>query len=162
MLVFDDNNEALILEDIHTPTIADHFWVLDLAELDYTLSPLLVLEEIVSTTVEVMILGFQFKLPAAWNMLVIDEETTQLDVEEIGKLAGREFYALVYGPHMMMPEKAVVTVTDFLLSHHNVGPSLNKHQMLCHPIAPDAWVNVAPSDTYNKYLRDKTSGDLIN
>lgn len=161
MLVFDENNEALILDDIHTPIIADHFWVLDLAELDYTLAPLLVLEEIVSRTVEIMILGFRFNLPASWNMLVIDDETMQLDVEEIGKLAGREFHALVYGPNMMMPEKAVVVATDFFMSAHNVGPSLNKHQMLCHPISPEAWVNVAPSDTYNKYLRDKTSGDLI-
>ena len=161
MLVFDNNSEPLILESIHTPTIADHIWVLDLTLRDYTLTPLLVLEEIVCPTIEVMVLGFRFKLPANWNILVADGENMQLDVVQISELAGKQFVGLVYGPQMSRPETAEISVTDYFPNFHNVAPSLNKHQMLCHPIAPDAWVNVAPSDTYNKYLKNCLAGDLF-
>lgn len=161
MLVFDDNNKALILESIHTPTIADHIWVLDLNIMDFTLTPLLVLEEIVSPTIELMVLGFKFRLPSNWNLLVVDNETSQIDVVEISELAGKEFQAAAYGPTMGMIEGVTVMVTDYYPNYLNVGPSLNKHQMLCHPIGPDLWINVSPSDTYNKYLKNCVIGDLI-
>jgi len=167
MLVFDNNNDALILDSIHTPTIADHIWVLDLQMLDFTLAPLLVLEEIVSPAIELMVKttqvphGFRFTLPANWNILICDSETMQLDVTEISDIAGKEFHVLLYGPEHSMVETATVVATDYFPSRSIVGPSLNKHQMLCHPVAPQTWVNVAPSDTYNKYLKNLVSGDLI-
>ena len=161
MLVFDNNNDALILDSIHTPTIADHIWVLDLGMLDFTLAPLAVLEEIVSPSIQLMINGFQFVLPANWNILVCDEESMQLDVVEIAEVAGKEFRAMLYGPDHGMVETAIISATDYYPTQVNVGPSLNKHQMLCHPVAPLTWVNVAPSDTYNKYLKNLVAGDLI-
>jgi len=161
MLVFDNNNDALILDSIHTPTIADHIWVLDLSMLDFTLAPLAVLEEIVSPSIQLMINGFQFVLPANWNILVCDEESMQLDVVEIAEVAGKEFRAMLYGPDHGMVETAIISATDYYPTHVSVGPSLNKHQMLCHPVAPLTWVNVAPSDTYNKYLKNLVAGDLI-
>lgn len=161
MLIFDNNNDAIILESIYTPTLADHVWVLDLAIMDFTLAPLLVLEEVVSPSIELMVRGFKFVLPANWNVLVTDEETMQLDVVEVAELAGKEFKALVYGPDLPMPELEVITVTNYHPNYQNVGPSLNKHQMLCHPISPTAWINVAPSDSYNKYLKNISTGDII-
>ncbi len=161
MIVLDANNKALILESIYTPTIADHIWVLDFNMMDYTLAPLLVLEEMVCPAVEVMINDFRFLLPAYWNMLVVDEETYQLDVVLIEDLAGKEFTALVYGPDMVIGELAVVRVMDFIPSAQIVGPFLNKHQMLCHPISPTKWISIAPSDSYNKYLKNTLMGDII-
>lgn len=161
MLVFDNNNVPLILDSIYTPTIADHLWVLDLNMLDFTLAPLLVLEEIVAPTIELSILGFRFKLPANWNILVIDDDTMQLDVAEVAEVAGKEFKAFLYGPKEPNFEMTTITVTDYHPNYLNVGPSLFKHQMLCHPVSPDLWVNVAPSDTYNKYLKNAIAGDLL-
>ena len=43
----------------------------------------------------------------------------------------------------------------------NIGPSLGKHQMLCHPISPTEWINVSPSDTYNKHLKNSVIGDIV-
>ena len=161
MLVFDNNNEALILDSIYTPTITDHIWVLDLQMLDFTLSPLAVLEEIVSPSIQLRIMGFDFILPANWNILVCDQESMQLDVVEVSEIAGRGFRALIYGPDHNMVETSPITATDYFPNHVSVGPSLNKHQMLCHPVAPLTWVNVAPSDTYNKYLKNLAAGSLI-
>jgi len=162
MLIFDDNSTPIILDSIHGPTVSEHMWVLDLAILDFTLAPLLMMEEVVCPSVQLMVKGFQFILPASWNVLVYDRETAQLDVVPLSETAGREFTALVYGPKKSAPTPAIVTVTNYFVEHKNVGPSLNKHQMLCHPIGPDEWISVSPSDTYNKYLKDIIVGDLLS
>lgn len=160
MLVLDHNNDALVLDSIFTPTIADHIWVLDLNMMDFTLTPLLVLEEIVAPTLEILVCGFKFVLPANWNILVADADTMQLDVIEVKKLPGKQFDAFLYGPNTDRHELATITVTDYFLSHRNIGPSLNRHHMLCHPVSPEFWVNISPSDTYNKYLKNRVAGDL--
>jgi len=161
MLVFDSNKKAILLDDVHAPVVTDHIWVLDLNIKDFTLSSFLVLEEIVSPTHELMIDGFKFNLPSNWNILIVDQETLQLDVVEVSELAGSEFYAVIYGPNMPMAECGKITVTDYKPSFCNVGPSLSKHQMLCHPISPYSWVNVSHSDLYNKYLKNAIIGDLV-
>lgn len=161
MLIFDNNNDVIIFDNIYAPTIAECFWVLDLSIMDFTLAPLLVLEEVVCPTIQVVIGGFAFNLPATWNMLVADEETMQLDVVEVSDLAGKNFSALIHGPDISTFETAPITVSDYFPNRKNVGPSIGKHQMLCHPISQTSWVTVSPSDIYNKYLKDKTVGDII-
>jgi len=161
MLIFDNNNKAVLLDSIHTPTPSEFFWVLDFEMMDYTLTPLTGLEEMIVPVIEVMVNGFKFALPANWNMLVVDDDTYQLDVTEVSDLAGREFNAMIYGPDLTNGELAVITVTDYSPSFKIVGPSLNKHQMFCHPISPDRWVSVAPSDSYNKYLKNCVMGEII-
>lgn len=161
MLIFDNNSNAVLLDSIHSPTPSEYFWVLDFEMMDYTLTPLTGLEEMIVPVMEVMVNDFAFVLPANWNMLVIDDDAYQLDVSEIADLAGREFNAMVYGPELINGELAVVTVTNYSPSFKIVGPSLNKHQMMCHPISADRWVSVAPSDSYNKYLKNCVMGDII-
>ena len=161
MLIFDDESHAVILDNIHTPTISDYFWVLDLEQCDFMLTPLQVLEEIRSPALMLEIKGFRFILPANWNLLVYAEETHQLDTVEVSNLAGKDFTALVYGPEKTLVTGERITVVDYSPDHTSVGPSLSKHQMLCHPINPDEWINVAPSDTYNKYLKNLAVGDLV-
>jgi len=162
MLIFDDNSDAVILDSIHTPTLTDHFWILDLEMRDFTLTPLLVLEEIVCPTITIRVGSFTFDLPANWNVLVYAEDTHQLDVVEVAELAGKEFTAMVYGPDAPYVKPGRLTVVDYIPDHRNVAPSLNKHQMLCHPISPDTWINVAPSDAFNKYLKDISVGDILD
>ena len=52
-------------------------------------------------------------------------------------------------------------MTNYFVEYANVGPVLNKHQMLCHPIGPNEWVTVGPSDGFNKYLKDRIAGELF-
>jgi len=161
MLIFNEDNNAIILDSIQGPTLSEYMYVLDLSMMDFTLAPLLIFEEVICPTITVMIDNFSFNLPANWNMLVADDETFQLDVVEVSELAGKEFKAMVYGMEMSMAELSKITVVDYLPNYQNIGPSLNKYQMLCHPIAPGKWVNVAPSDSYNKYLKEKVVGSII-
>ncbi len=129
---------------------------------DFTLAPLNVLEEIVCPTVVLRIEGFEFAVPATWNILVFDRDTTQLDTVELSEAGGREFTAMVYGPKLSAPYAGKVSVVDYFIERRNVNPALNKHQMLCHPIGPNAWVNISPTDVYTKYLKDAAVGDLIH
>jgi len=160
MLIFNEDNDAIILDSIQGPTLSEYMYVLDLTLMDFTLAPLLIFEEVICPSISISIKGFTFELPANWNILVTDEETTQLDVVEVSELAGKEFKAMIYGMNMSRPELGKITVNDYFPNFQNIGPSLNKYQMLCHPISPDAWVNVAPSDSYNKYLKEKLVGDI--
>lgn len=162
MLIFDENTYPIIIESITTPMTTEFFWVLDLEIMDFTLTPLLVLEEVIAPTVTVEILGFKFKLPATWCMLVYAEDTMQVDVIENGELAGKAFTAMISGTEMDRVEPGHVKLLDYTPEDYNYVPSLSKNQMLCHPIGPKQWVNVAPTDPYNKYLKDLIVGDITS
>lgn len=162
MLIFNEYSHPTIIDNIHGPTVSEYAWVLDLAQLDFMLSPINVLEEIVCPSVQLMVNQFEFILPAHWNVLVYDKDTIQLDVIELSETAGREFTAFTYGPWKSHPTPMPISVTDYKIEYKNVGPSLNKHQMLCHPVGPGDWICVGPSDVYNKYLKDITLGDLLS
>lgn len=162
MLIFDDQSQPIIIDSIYSPILTSHMWVLDLTLMDYTLAPLIMLEETVCSSVQLTINGFNVILPASWNILVYDQETSQLDLIELSESTGREFTALVYGPNSVRYIPGIVTVTDYMVEHTNVGPSLNKHQLLCHPISATEWINVSPANSYNKYLKDMTVGDLLH
>lgn len=161
MLILDNNSDTIILEHLNTPIVSEYFWVLDLNIMDFTLAPLLMLEEITCPSIEITILAFKFILPATWNVLVYDDYTQQLDIVAVKELPGREFTAFIYGANKMSATPAIISVTDYFPSYKNVAPSLTKHQMLCHPVSPTEWINVSPADTYNKYLKNCTVGDII-
>lgn len=161
MIILNENNSPIILDSIYTPTSSEFMWTLDLTMMDYTLTPIVMLEETVCPSMQVRVGGFDFMLPANWNILVYDRDTAQLDVVELSEAAGREFNALVYGPNASRVTPQPITIINYVIEYKNVGPALNKHQMLCHPIGPAEWVSVSPSDTYNKYLKDNVVGDLI-
>lgn len=160
MMIFNDDNHPIIIDSIYTPVLSNFFWILDLEMMDYTITPLLTLEEIISPSMVLQIEGFTFNLPASWNILVVDNETSQLDLIESNQLAGKAFNAFTFGPHKWTHKNESIKVINFASSFIHTGPSLNKHQMLCHPIGPDTWVNVAPSDTFNRYLKNRVAGDL--
>ena len=161
MFIFDENTQPIMMDSIFDPTVTEYFWVLDLEMLDYTLTPLSVLEKVTCPSVQLNVLGSSFFLPASWNILVFDEETGHTDVVPLANAAGENFTAVVNGPNCNMIKPGPITIIDYTPSADNISPSLNKHQMLCHPVSPDLWINVAPSDAYNKYLKDLTVGELL-
>lgn len=161
MLVCDDHNNTILIDSIHDPIVTSHIWALDLVNMDFTLAPLDVLEEIVCTSIELSIEGFRFTVPSHWYILMYDRETTQLDSICVGEAAGREFTAFVYGPTRTVPDAGYVSVTDYFASHVNTVPALPKTHMVCHPISPDSFVCLSPSDIFNKYLKGKDVSDII-
>lgn len=160
MLMLNEHDDAVWLKDLFTPIVNTHFWVLDLEKRDYMLTEIQILEEITCPTLVVDINGYRFAVPAAWHILVYDPETMQLDCVSLSDSAGKGFTAFVFGKNESMPIPYKLNVVGYVPSQVHVVPSFNKHQMICHPIGPDLWVNFSSGDVYNRYLRHLSVGDI--
>jgi len=162
MLIFQETEEIRIIDTIKPTLVDDCFWVLDLDQRDFTLAPLQVIEAITGSSVELLIDGFSFIVPAAWNILITDPETSQLDISDVGSVLGKSFHSFVFGFNLPMVQLHKIEAIDYVPNHTSYSPSFNKHHMLCHPIDQDRWINLSPADSYNKYFRNTMlSGDLI-
>lgn len=157
----DENKRTIIIDVLNPPVVSNNFWVLDLNLMDFTLAPLITFEQCTTPLLKLQINGFQFALPGTWNVLIYDEETSILDVVPVFDLAGKRHTSFIYGPDMLNVTGGAITVVDYISSGDSFYPNLNKNQMLCHPIAADRWIVAAPSDSYNKYLKDKVIGDIV-
>lgn len=161
MNIIDEHNIVTQLVDIAAPVRSEYFWVLDLTMRDYTLAPLAVLEEVTCPTFVVEVAGVLFDLPASWNMLIYDGETSDVDLVPLCEMTGQTFTALGFGPSRALAKPLPVRIMDYKQYSRNVGPSLNKHQMLCHPITDDLWFTISAADVYTKYLKNVTLGDIL-
>lgn len=161
MKVIDEQNDITEIVDITAPVRSEFFWVLDLSIMDYTLAPLAVLEEVSCPTFEVEVGGVEVSLPASWNMLIYDSETGDVDLIPLCEMTGRSFTALGFGPNRALAKPLSVRIMDYRPYAKNVGPSLNKHQMLCYPINDDTWFTVSAADVYSKYLKNISLGDIL-
>lgn len=161
MLIFDQDNKTVILNSVNDPVVSDSFWVLDLSIMDYKLTKLVALEEMVTPAIEIQIANFKFAVPAKWSILVADSETTQVDCVEARHLAAKDFTALAYGPKSLTAQLPNITVTNYFPQSKIVAPMLGKAHMLCHPVAPGYWINICPSEMYNKHLKNTLIGDII-
>ena len=161
MLIMDESNEVLYLDSIHVPTVATHYWTLDLTNRDFTLTPIELLEELPCPSLAVVVDGIVNSIPSSWMIMCVDKETSQLDLVELHETAGRQFYAAVYDndKHTITPKQ--ITVIDYTEEDTHVYPMINRHHMLCHPVEKNSWVMVSPNDTYNKYLKEAVLGDLL-
>jgi hypothetical protein len=161
MIIYNEHTAPVIVDSIHTPLYSSHMWVLDLEMYDFTLAPITMIEEIISPSITLDVLGFPFILPANWFVVVYDPETMQLDVVKIADLTGQVHSLLGGGPQQTRASPVYATPIDYHPQYKHVGPSLNKHQMLCHPVAPGYWINISPVDTYTKYMKTTIVGDLF-
>lgn len=164
MVISDENSFPILIDSIDTPTLTNYFWVLQLSlhgEIDFTLQELVMFEEQATPTLEFLIDGYIVEAPTNWNILVYSEETAQVDVAEISDLTRSRFTALVYMHETGKIVPGPVQVVDYHQEAHIRSPALNKHTMLCHHVGPDGWVCIAPTDNYNKYLRNTLVGDLM-
>jgi hypothetical protein len=162
MMVLNEHSQASAIEKLTQQLGYDYMWIFDLSLKDYTLTPIITLEEFRTPTFVVDIEGSRLTIPANWNVLIYDQELSVVDVVELAEAAGRQFTAFVYGPAKSRPTPKVISVVDYFMDYQIVCPSLVKTQMLCVPINNDEWITVCPTDWYNKYLKGCTVGDLIN
>lgn len=161
MLIVDDRNKSVMIDSLQTKLSSTHFWVLDLQMLDFTLNPLTILEERWCQCVAIEVENFVFSIPATWHVLISDEDTSMLDVVKVEQLSSKRFELVVYDNEKSFTHVSPARVVDMSTDEPVYNPSLNRHHMLCHPIAPSRWICLAPNDSYNKYLKNLTLGDII-
>ena len=162
MIFLDENNIPIMIDSIDVPTISEYFWSFSLKEMDFMLTEIKTFEELVTPSLIISVMGYVIELPANWNVLIYSPETSQLDTTEVFRLARINFDVLVYNhkKDQVSTNVGEATVLDYYPMSKLRTPSLHKNTMLCHPIGPDHWICVAPTDSYNKYLKDRVIGDL--
>lgn len=161
MLMFNEDNDTVRLDSLTQPMLSEYFWVLDLPELDFMLTPLLSLEQTTGPALELMIGNYSHIIPTTWNLLICDEDTLQVDVIQVSELAGREMTAFSYGPRISYPQLPAVTAINYYSAATMISPQLTKQQMLCHPINSSVWICISPTDGYNRHLKNLVAGNLI-
>lgn len=161
MLIFNEYNETVILDDLCSPITSEFFWVLDLANLDFGLAPLSILEETTSPTITIAVGMTTIEVPANWNILILDDHAGDIDIIPVSWIGHKSFKAFSYGPEVKIPTPVSLRLVDYKVKSTTIAPAMNKHQMLCHPITPNDWIVFAPNDGYSKYLKNTSMGDLI-
>jgi len=161
MIILDEHNHPIILDNIDIPFPVSHFWALDLEMMDFTLKELVLSEELTTETLTIIVNDYVVEAPADWNILIYSPETSELDVVEFSDLSKHDYSAFSYNhkSHKLMENIVRVVNYDELTTVHT--PSLIKNTMLCHPLGSDMWVCIAPTDSYNKYIKGMVIGDLL-
>ena len=160
MVIFDENTKPVLIDNISTPMLTSHFWVLDLEEKDFMLNRLEVLEEHTTPMLVIQIYGYSIELPADWNVLISSPETNQLDVAEISELTRGNFRVFVMNHETNKIHNAPVKIIHYEPKAILYAPSLAKNQMMCHALGPKGWICISPLDNYNKYLKNALATDL--
>lgn len=161
MVIFDENTEPVLLDNLYSPIISDYFWVLDLEQKDFGLTKLTTIEEHTTPMLAVSIFGYVIELPADWNILICSPETSQLDISEIHELTQGSFNAFVLNHKTNGIHHAPVKVIHYEPKAVLHTPSLAKNQMLCHALGRSAWICISPIDNYSKYLKGSITNDLL-
>lgn len=161
MIISDENSLPIMVDSVETPLSTEYFWVLDLVNRDFKLTPLMMNEELYTPTFELEIMGYVIEVPTNWNVLLFSEETSQLDIAEISELTRGNFTALVYQHKKDKVQPCEVRVLTYNPAAKVHTPSLHKTHMLCHALGPDRWIAIAPTDNYNKYLKNAMIGDIL-
>ena len=160
MIIFDENMEPVIFDNVLTPTHVEYFYTLNLDIIDVTLTPLLALEEIMSPAFVVKIDNFTFHLPTSYHILVYSDETSQVDTVKIHELTNTDFSVFGYNSKTDKVKPIYMQIIDYIPEHKFTSPLLYKNQMLCHPISPDCWINITPFDQF-KMITNKVIGDFM-
>lgn len=161
MIILNEHSEAVYLYDIKAPILVDYFWSLNLSLMDFTLSPLSMMIETQGPALQLRSNKFNFWIPASWYVLIFDSENSILDICTADELAWKDFSAVTYGNKQLMITSTMLSIVDYDPDRIIVSPALNNDQMICHPISPERWISITPNNVYNKFLKNKTIGDLF-
>lgn len=134
------------------------------------LSPIQYLEETTGGVVKVRINNSEFWMPAAWNILVTDRETYQIDTVNIHSCASTQHLAFNFSHNEMRLRTLEVRVIDFADNMSLVHPMINKGTAMVHPVGPapspaekhlQLSVVIGPHDLH-KHIAGKLIGDIFS
>lgn len=170
MQILTDYSRALIIDSLENPMVTTYHWILSGHIKDFMLEQIQYLEETKGPGVEIMIEGLSFIVPASWNILVVDDETSTLDTIPIPDCATTNHKALLMSSVDFRIRKAPIKFVEFHEFSKCIHPSVAKGTMFCHPIGPELRndkvenilsVMIGPYDLYSKYLKGIAAAELM-
>jgi len=149
--------------------VIKHHWIFSAALLDWVLGPINYLEDTTGPMIRVMIEGFEFILPAAWNILIADDDTYTVDTVPLSKCATMAYKAVLMSPTVTRVSISPINVMEFIPEGSVVHPLIQKSTLFCHPIGPQMYngkshemaVTIGPHDLH-RWLYNKAIGDLLS
>ncbi len=168
MLILPEFARPYLIQSLDSPVVPKYFWTFSGPMLDFVLSPIHYLEETTGPSVCVMISGFEFYVPASWNILVVDRDTSMVDTVPIHVCSTNVYQAFLFSSVSNRYVTADIYVTDYRKDDRIVHPLVQKATMMCHPVGPEpmnqqAILNamIGPYDLYQKYLSNVSACELI-
>lgn len=169
MLVLPDFAIPFSVDSLTAPIVIKHCWMFRGIDTDFTLLPILYLEETTGAAVKVRINNSEFWIPATWNILVTDRDTFQLDTVNIQSCAATKHIAFVFAKDELKLRTLDIMVLDYCDSMSLIHPMIGKGTALVHPVGPSQGIGkqvalsvvIGPHDLY-KYLSDKIVGDIFS
>lgn len=174
MLILPDYLQAYMIEAATSPVIPRHNWYFDAPAMDFMLKPILFLEETLGEAVLARINGYEFLIPSAWHILVVDEETRLVDTVPIKKSV--KFQAFLMHPGTSSFEASEIVLIDLNPMAKCTHTSIPKGCMLCHPVGPvtpkgdsgrpparslPIWSCLIGPQDLHKHLNDVTAKELL-
>jgi hypothetical protein len=170
MLIFTDYNKPLIIDSLDTPLVTRHHWVLSGSMKDFKLANIPYIEETRGPSIEIMVEGFKFVVPASWNILVVDQETMILDTVPVANCSTGSHRVLLFASYDTKVRSADISIIDLHPNFSCFHPMVGKGTMLCHPVGPETRrdgvenilnVMIGPHDLYSKYIKDMSAAELM-
>jgi hypothetical protein len=161
MIIFDEDNELATINGLFDVPACNYVWALNLKIMDYILTSVRVIEFYRGPTFTLSIRDTVFKLPAMWYVLIVDDDTYQLDVVPVSSLASETFHVLLYGATVKSYLIEEIKVLDYTLEDNHFYPSFQKHLMLNVAVSDKLWISCSYSDVYTRFLKNKSIADII-
>lgn len=169
MLFLSDLNKPYIVDSLSQPMVVRHHWVFSAHMLDFKIANISYLEESSGPAVKLKINNFGFYVPSTWNILIVDDDTYQVDTIPVTSCSNYKCHAFGMSPTDSKMRLLEVSIEDFEPKMSLIHPMIQRATGLCHPVGvvqdrqkeTDVCVVVGPFDLH-KWLNGKTVGDLLD
>ena len=168
MLFLSDLNKPYIVDSLNQPMVVKHHWIFSAHMLDFKINQISYLEESSGPAVKLKVNDFAFFVPASWNILIVDDDTYQIDTVPVTSCSNAKCHAFAMCPTDSKMRMFEVTIEDFEPKMSLVHPMIQRATAICHPIGTtldrqkesDVCVVVGPFDLH-KWVNNKTIGDIL-
>ena len=137
MLVITEYNHPYSISDLTAPIVPKFNWIFSTELMDFSLSPIMYLEETTGAALKIMINKYAFEIPASWNILVVDEETMMIDTIPIADCSTKSYKAFLFCPTSMNLFLDDIKFIDLVPHVSLCHTSIPKNSMICHPVGPN-------------------------
>jgi len=168
VLILPDHNRPYYIGHVNQPIVPQYFWNLSGSMLDFTLNPLVYLEEYQGPTILIEINGFRFSVPSGWHILIVDTETKLIDTIPVSQCSTSPYLAMIVSSISSKYMELPIKVVDFKPDELVVYPMISKGCMMFCPVGeedsdPENIVSVliGPYDLYDKYLENVSAKELF-
>lgn len=136
MIILPDWGFPYIIDSVTGPVVPKYSWFYDVDQNDFLLKPIRLLEETIGPTVKARINGFEFDVPASWNLLVVDEDTKLVDTVPITQCSSSNYLAFMMHPETHDYHLSSIVLLDLKMRESCVHVMIPRMNMMLHPVGP--------------------------